>query len=369
MMIQGYERTATNSYLGQFEEIYSGHASDDSIWLGAGSGGMVTALLLQLLEEGKIDATTVLDFSENKPWQPELKITSNPSEIVQASQSKYFIYPQNMLLKKIKDSLFSQIAYTGLPCQIHGLRKAMARKVPGIEKIKYLIGLYCGNNLYYQATLDLISKLRYKNINTISRMAYRDGDYPGKFVIESTKGKTAEVDKFTFNYLSFLYVPFRCLYCIDLANEFADISFGDGWRSDYQETKSKGQSVVIVRSSSLLSTIKSGKEKGNFELKKITLEEALRMHSNVLDNKKVGAFVRMDVVSKKGGSIPDYNIPYPPYSLRRSIFERFNLAVLRLGSRRFPRLLIKKWVPLFLLKKLMVVLRGKWREKTRKSFE
>jgi len=367
-LVKRNERMITSYYIGRFHQIYIGHANNKGVWHRGASGGMVTAILLQLLEEDKIDGTVLLDFSEDMPWFPEVKVSSNPTEIVRAAQSKYFIYPHNIILKKIRESRYSKVAYVGLPCQIHGLRKATEKRVPGTEKIKYIMGLYCGNNLYYKATLDLYKKLGFKDTNLISRVAYRDGNYPGKFVVEGKNGKIGMIDKFTFNYLSFFFIPFRCLFCIDLTSELADISFGDGWQDTYQERGKIGQSVIIVRHDGLLPVMENGIHKGNYELKKVTKKKALLMHSNVLDNKKVGSFIRMEIIKKRGGLVPSYNIPNPYYSIKRSFMEYLNLIIIQMGASKIARTIIRNYIPLFILKKIMLVTRRKWREKTKKFF-
>jgi len=353
--------------LGQFSKIFVGCSRDENIRRRGASGGMGTEILLHLMQEEAVDGVVVLDFSITKPWFPEVKIVTKREEIIRAAQSKYFIYPQNTILRDFRESCANKIAFFGLPCQVHGIRKAIQARVPGTEKIKYIIGSYCGNNLFYEATLSLFKRFKFYDKKEIRRVAYRDGEYPGGFVVKGKNKKMGVVDKFTFNYLSFFYTPFRCLFCIDPTNELADISIGDAWRGTYFEMDKQGHSVVIVRNPELVSLFEQGMKEGHYEIEQIPQKEAIRMHANVLDNKKVGAFARMNIWQNIGRDVPDYFVNRDPISLKRSCLEMANLALLSVCSKKISRDLVST-VPLKLLAPLLRFIRGTWRKKAARSY-
>ena len=352
--------------LGQFSKIFVGYSRDENIRSGGASGGMGTEILLHLMQEEAVDGVVVLDFSITKPWFPEAKIVNKRDEIIRAAQSKYFIYPQNTILRDLRESCVNKIAFFGLPCQVHGIRKAIQNKVPGTEKIKYVLGIYCGNNLYYEATVSLLKRFGFDHLSDVKRLAYRVGEYPGAFVAEGKNGKRSVVDKFTFNYLSFFYTPFRCLFCIDQTNELADISIGDAWRGTYYEMDKQGHSVVIVRNPELVSFFEQGMKEGHYEIEQIPQEEAIRMHANVLDNKKVGAFARMNIWQNIGREVPDYFADRNPISLKRCCLEMANLALLSVCSKRISRDVVSS-IPLKILGPLLKFIRGTWRKRAAKT--
>lgn len=226
----------------------------------------------------------------------------------------------------------------------------------------------CGNNLYYNETLSLYKRFGFSDLNQITRVAYRDGAHPGNFVVQEKNGKRGTIDKFTFNYLSFFYTPFRCLSCIDQTNELADVSIGDAWRGTYNEKDKKGRSVIIVRNSNLVSLLKEGKDESRYELQKTSLQEAIRMHANVLDNKKVGAFARMNIWRKIGKEVPNYSLNARKISLKRYCFEAANLVFLYACSLNVSRDVATK-IPLKLLSPLLKFIRGTWRKEAAKKFD
>ena len=349
--------------LGRFSKIFVGHAQDGDIRYRGASGGIGTAILLQLFEQKEVDGVVVLDFCSTKPWLPEVKIAKTREEIVQAAQSKYFIYPHNKILKVLRESSIKEVAYLGLPCQVHGIRKAIQNRVPGTEKIKYILGIYCGNNLYYEASLSLFKRFGIDNLNRIKKLSYRDGEYPGNFVVEDKNGKNGIVDKFTFNYLSFFYTPFRCHLCVDQTNELSDISIGDAWKGTYVEKSRKGHSIIVVRNPALLSLLERRQKGSRYIIAEITEAEAVRMHSNVLDNKKVGAYARMDIWHRLGRETPKFSLNGRMISFKRYCFELVNLLVLVICALNISRQIISR-VPINVISPLMKSIRGTWRKRT-----
>ena len=362
------QRTDLKSHplLGQFSKIFVGHSKDKNIRRGGASGGMVTTILLHLLEQKEVDGAVVLDFSDTKPWFPKVKIVSERTEIIKAAQSKYFIYPQNKILNSIRESTANKIAYVGLPCQIHGIKKAIQQRIPGTEKIKYVLGIYCGNNLYYGATLSLFKRFGFADLSQIKRIAYREGYYPGHFVVEGKNAKRGRVDKFLFNYLSFFFTPLRCLFCIDLTSEFADLSIGDGWRGVYSEDNIEGRSILVVRNHDLLPILEQGMKGGHYWIEEILDIAAVHMHANVLDNKKVGAHARMNIWSKLGRDIPEYSVTKVTISPKRYVLEAANLLLLGGCSQKLSRR-FSSIIPLTLMSPLIKFVRGYWRKKAAKK--
>jgi len=204
-------------------------------------------------------------------------------------------------------------------------------------------------------------------LNQVEKVAYREGEYPGNFVVKGKNGKNGTVDKFTFNYLSFFYIPFRCLFCIDQTSEFADLSIGDAWRGTFVEKEKKGDSIIVVRNPDLLSLLERGVKEGRYEYKEINVNTAVGMHANVLDNKKVGAHARMMIWRKIGKEIPNYSVEVDKISFKRYCLEIINLIILSICSHNISRILESR-VTLKLIGPLIKFVRGAWRKKTAKDY-
>jgi len=350
-------RKEADPYLGFYEKIFVGHARDKTIRISGSSGGVVTQILISMLKKELITKAIVLGFSKEEPWKTEAKIVSMPEEIVSTSQSKYVIYPLNAVLKEIKDKK-DKYAIVALPCQVHALRKLQHSHLKdSFQSIKFIIGLYCGNNLFFSATLALLKKLGVYDFSQIKKISYREGTWPGRFEVVLENGEKRGISKVGFNYLTFLYTPKRCLYCIDLTNEFADVSVGDAW--GYPDS-----SVIICRNRELLEFIIEMYEQGDIEIKEISSQEAILMHSHGLDNKKKGAWARIKIVGSKGKSVPDYGEIKIDVDKRRIQLERILLFIFRIGENKMIQKLVN-CIPVSFLEKIMSVVRERWRRSTK----
>ncbi|MBN2010090.1 Coenzyme F420 hydrogenase/dehydrogenase, beta subunit C-terminal domain [candidate division KSB1 bacterium] len=354
-----------DGWLGRYRSIWLAHAAKKSIRLKGASGGIGTALAHYLIRKKHVDAVVTLDFDANMPWIPIVKIISQPDHIMRAAQSKYFIYPQNRILRILRNQPVDHVAFFALPCQVHGLRKAIQNNIPGTEKIRYIIGLYCGNNLYYDATRSIFRRFGITDFNRIRSLSYRTGAYPGHFEVQYDQQRY-RLDKFSFNYLSFFFTAFRCLYCTDLANELADISLGDAWRGTVTETDIAGTNVVIIRNPELGEIFQQGIKNDYFVANEISATEARRMHANVLSNKKIGAAARIAWLRRFKRPVPEYDNTQIYISFRRHVLEGFTLVLLRVLRIRIIRSLSHR-ISMVLIKPLMQFFRGSWRKQSMKS--
>jgi coenzyme F420 hydrogenase subunit beta len=232
--------TECDRYFGYFREMCQGYATDVNIRKNGSSGGVVTALLIDLLEAGIINGAVVVGTSRINPLQPEVQIARTRESIIQSSQSKYGLVSVNTILRQLKneDGIF---AFVGLPCHIHGLRKLQLANRPESQKIGLMIGLYCGFNMHSGGTEFLLRKLGIDKIEVIE-LKYRAGISRGLFV--KTKDREFSIGKHIYNIICPLFLPQRCLFCTDLTNELADLSVGDLWIT----TDDNGWSSVILRS-------------------------------------------------------------------------------------------------------------------------
>ena len=337
--------------LGNFEKIYVGSAAKE--YPSAASGSVVSGLLLSLLKDGIVDAAAIVDFAAKEPDKAVFKIAQTADEIINAAGSKYVLTPADTALR-IMDGEKKYAAVT-LPCQSHGIRKAVQSGV--LKNINFIIGLYCGNNLYHAATRSILK--RFAMDQRVRKIAYRSGAWPGFFSAEDISGRTKKMTKSAFNYLSFLYTPDRCFYCIDLTNELADISVGDAW--GYQS-----KSVIVVRTKKALSLIEKMRSAGQLLLEEISPEEAMMMHAHGLDNKKAGAFARMSIGKSRGLPVPAYGTFKAEAGAGRFRRERIFMKIVRIGRSGFVRFLAGI-CPVWIWDMLMSAVRKKWRKTTQKK--
>jgi coenzyme F420 hydrogenase subunit beta len=295
-----FNESDPDPYFGYYRSMYAAHSNDVKIRAHASSGGVVTSLLCYLLRAGHIDGAVVVGKDHERPWDYTIKVARTPEEIIGASQSKYTMVPLNMVLKEL-DNSEGNFAFVGLPCHIHGIRKSQAAHVKAACKIKYCIGLFCGFNMHFEATEELINKLGIRK-EEISSLEYRGGGHPGGFLIK-THNSEKFLDKSLYNIYNSLYIPDRCLLCTDLTNELADISVGDIWREKYRG----GWSSVIIRSTGGQEIFDEALHHNFITAERIAKEVLFESHSHLLKHKKKYAGIRVRFSKSK----PDYGTPFP----------------------------------------------------------
>jgi coenzyme F420 hydrogenase subunit beta len=308
-----------NRLLGVVRGAYLAHASDAAVRRRGSSGGVVTAMLLDLVGRGESRGAVLFGPHREEPWRGWGRIASSAEEIAAAAQSRYHLSPLNTALGEMPDAK-GDYAYAGLPCQIHGLRKLQAagwrRAGFGISPI---IGIYCGNNLYYEATRVMLRKLGVNRLEDVAALSYREGAWPGSFAARTADGVVRSISKLDFNQVIPFYINRRCLFCVDLANELADLSVGDGWAKEGSGTE--GWSVVLVRTETGERLFDRAVRSRVIEAEPITVEAAERMHSHAFDLKKTGSFLRLRLWRGWGCAVPRYDRSGPRATAGRRLFE------------------------------------------------
>jgi coenzyme F420 hydrogenase subunit beta len=349
-------------YLGHAKLLAIGHCTDEAIRTRGSSGGILTSILLWLLEKGEIQGAVVTGMDAMEPWRPRTFIATKAQEIIEAAQSKYIITSVNEILPDM-ERFDGALAYVGLPCQVHSIRKLQRAGDPSVRRLKFVLGPYCGNTLYFSSIRSLLASHGAHNYREIESLRFRDGEWPGNLRVRLRSCEAIDMPKFHANYLIPFHIMKRCLVCTDLANELTDISGGDAWSPVYEE-RGKGFSIVVGRSDKGVEILKRMETAGRIRLMPLEADEAIRMHTHGYDLKKRGAFIRMAIRRCLGQEAPDYGyklggFPKSRYALELVISSLFSI----LGSAP-SRWLLERVSPR-LLGRIFVHLRTLWKKTTR----
>lgn len=332
-----------HTYTGPFHEISIAHANNETIRQTGASGGMISAILIYLLESGQIDGAVVTGMSKEKPWLTQPYIATTESEILEAAQSKYIITSVNEILPEI-EAFNGRLAYVGLPGQVQSIRKLQEINDPSVKNIKYIFGPFYGNTLHFSSVRSFLRSYKIKDYQNISKLYFRYGEWPGNMRVEMSDGRAVELPKFHANYLIPFHIMKNSLLCTDLANEFADISGGDAWAPVYEE-RGKGFSMVLGRTAEGMRILSEMEQKGLITLQSITQDEAITMHSHGYDLKKRGTFIRMKFRKMLGQTNPDYGYKLSGFPLSRYLMELMIDALFLILGTRFARWIVEQIPP------------------------
>jgi coenzyme F420 hydrogenase subunit beta len=271
------------------------------------------------LDKDLVDAVIVAGMDPIKPWRVKPMLTDDIDEVKDASQSKIAIVPTNAVLKRIGKKKINRIAMVGLPCHIHGIRKMEAQHIVKnvSQRIKFTFGLLCGANYTYRATEHVIQEVCKMPLETIQKVEYRGGPYPGNFRVTSKDGTVAELATATRRVFFQGFLRDRCTMCYDYANEFADISIGDYFDRSMSRGTS-GWSTLMVRTERGQELL-NGAEKENY----ITTESSPYDHSigNIgFEFKMHGYGYHLLERKKHGWPVPEYGYPLQTDVLLREVY-------------------------------------------------
>ena len=359
---QVFGRQPDNMLLGNFENLFVGHASEGGVRKRGASGGIITAVLCYLLEKGEIDGAIVLGMDEGEPWKAKVQIARSPEAIQAAAQSKYSLSPVNTIFREL-ENMEGRYAYVGLPCQVHSLRKLQAAGHPATAKISFVIGSYCGTILQFDAVRSFLRNNGVRDIEQVADLQYRAGEWPGQMQVTLKSGEVIALKKFYANYLIPFFMADRCKLCTDLANEFADIACGDAWAPVYEE-RGLGWSLVMGRTDRGAGLLARMAEEGALTLQPLAEEDAVGMHSHMLDFKKRGAFLRMERRRRRGQPIPEYGFWPEAIPRERRVFEAVLGAIFWLCSLRVSKWLVEHF-PVKITGQLFEQARLTWKRLTR----
>ncbi len=299
-------------WVGTYHEIYLARSNNQNLPQKVSSGGLVTTILLYLLNERLIDGAIVAGMKEREPLEPNVFIARTPEEIISAAGSKYFPIPMGIGMKKVVEHAGVQdkkYAFVGLPCHINGLRKVCS-KMPSLKTNIYLtIGLFCGFSVNALATRFMLKRLGINDLDKVASVSYRTGNYPGYFEVATKNGRVKRMTKHEFSSIvNSLFVSTRCLTCNDFSAELADISAGDSWNPEFP-------SIILARTAQGANTLTKLLDAEVIKARQFSLQEFRIAKESELRYKKETVGARIKILKFLGYDAPRYTNHYSSPSL------------------------------------------------------
>ncbi len=236
--IRGNGEARSVGGMGRVNESYT--ARVDPVIGGAQDGGVVSALLISLLEAGEIDGALVARESESETWKGEPYLARTPEEVRGCAGS---FYNQTLALAHVDLDGYDlppnpRIAVVGTPCEIEGIKAMQARPwswgSSRVEAITLTIALLCTKSFNYEKLmLEEIREKRNVDLDEVGRVDV----IRGKLIVQDRAGETI----FEESIRDFHGAALKgCDECADFMGHAADISVGSVGSAD-------GYSSVLIR--------------------------------------------------------------------------------------------------------------------------
>ncbi len=339
-----------DKFLGSYKECYLGHSTDDMIRQKGSSGGLVTQLLIHLVEKKLVSGVIIPRPNPEKKWLFKPAIVQDIEEIKKSSQSKYCLIPTNEILQGLK-KVRGEYAIVLLPCQVHSIRKLQADGNRDALKLTYVLGLICGHNMEYEASVFGMKRVNISKEQVVD-IKFRDhGSWPGGLSFLLENGEKRGINFFHYHYLNAVYLPYRCRICPDYYGNYADISFGDSWLmrllgKGVDDTGIPlGWSSIIARTDTGLKLLKDALKKKKIFLEKVDPSEINESFPFNISYKLSGFFIRHAYALHK----PEFRGLERPEKIERRLYHFVYNLVLILGSTTAFRIFINAMPLNFLL--------------------
>ncbi len=248
--------------IGRYQYVTSARTKDPQVQAVCTDGGIVTSLLLYLLDHDLIEGAIVSKRTELFAREPTIARTRQ--EIIAASGSQYSgsshleelggkystyapILPE---VKSLEAKYLRHIAVVGTPCQINTIKKMQCLGILPAHLIEYTIGLFCIESFSFDdwARKGLEEKLAI-DFNDIRKLNIKDD-----FIVTLKDGATLHVP------LDAVEVIARpsCLACQDFSNEYADIAAGGLGSAD-------GYTTTLLRTDKGMTLFRDAVQRGYVE--------------------------------------------------------------------------------------------------------
>lgn len=295
-----------NLHLGFVHSLYAVHSVDCDVLTNASSGGIITQLLLFLLNEKIVDYVSVTQFTCDKNGvHTHTFLTNKVHDIIKAQGSKYCPVCFEQLLEQLHTHE-GRVAVMATPCVIAGLR-AIEREKPDYLKADIILHIanFCGGFKSYKniKRLAAIHKVDYHNL---SDFRFRGDGQPGSLRFVENTGKTASTPYPLYVGLNGYSKMLRCHLCPDATGELADIACGDAWIPRFQNDSSTW-SMVICRNKQADEIMIQMKNKGLIVTDSVSSEEVSLSQRQNLASKKTRQLSRRKLYIRLGYTVPDFS--------------------------------------------------------------
>lgn len=313
-----------------------GYATEECIRHQGSSGGVLTALLVYLLESKAVDAVIQVGVSENNPIRNATYIHTRKEEVINCAGSRYSpSSPLSVVRELIGDGKI--YALVGKPCDIAAMRALVSEFPQYRTQFPYLLTFMCAGVPSEAGTQAILKQFGVDEQELIS-FRYRGDGWPGltKAVIRGGQTHTMTYNESWGTILNRHLQP-RCKLCADGIGEAADIVCGDAWHTSENGYPSfeeqDGRSLTLARTKKGRNLLDAALQAGTMVLSPYEIKDMHKIQPYQA-NRKMTTQSRKLALWLLGGKSPEY-IGYHLWSL-------LLLAGIKVNTKSFIGTLIRK---------------------------
>ena len=276
-----FSDTEKTNILGTVLDSHLAYAADEKLRERSASGGVVTGLLLHLLESGKIDGALVTEgYVEEQQFKTRFIIAKNQDELLRSQGSKYATVHFNRDAMPLLREFKGKLAVVALPCDTTNFRR-MCEKDPELnEKVAAIITLFCGHLSQPELTQHIIEQHTRDHESPLVAFQHRTGHWRGEMSLKYADGSEEHPSFSRFSTYQNLYFfsEEKCLHCHDHFGYDGDISAGDLWHSSMKDNSIK-MTALLSRTQLGNTILREAIESGVLKAREVTTDLLLEGHA------------------------------------------------------------------------------------------
>jgi coenzyme F420 hydrogenase subunit beta len=276
--------------LGFFLKSYVAHKTDELERLKSASGGGGHWLLSELLKTKVVDKVITVESNKDSDKLFKFSVFNELEELNNTRGSVYYPTELSEVLEYINKNDGNYVI-TALPCYAKAIRLAQKKNNKLRKRIKYIVGLVCGQmkTKYFTEELGKIA-IGTDRLSSINYRVKQEQEPANNFAFEiigtdNTVGKLNRNDKPNDFWGTRMFTPNACNTCIDTFAETTDIVIMDAWLPEYVKDY-RGHVLILVRNEELENILLSSKD---LDIREIDHKKVLRSQKGVVVNKKAVA--------------------------------------------------------------------------------
>lgn len=249
--------------MGRIMETVVARAADPAVQRRGTDGGAVTALLLHLFDQGRIDGAIVA--KQVAPFQRRPHLATTREEILESAGfffdtshglpsfgERYKTYASIEEFDLMAKHGLRRVALVGTPCQIQAVRRMQVLDLVPSDTIAFCFGLFCsGNFIFEEDERRLMAEKGDFDWAEVAKVNVKED-----LMIHLKSGKIKSMPLEDLETVR----RYACRFCADYAAEYADIAFGgigadEGWTTVMARTPLGRAALAHARGADVIQTV------------------------------------------------------------------------------------------------------------------
>ena len=255
---------------GPFIEMRTAHATDPALRHAASSGGALSAILLYLLETGRVDAVVTNGADPARPAANRTQVVTDFEGVMAAAGSRYApSAPLAGLAGWLADHRETgrRFAFVGKPCDVAALRALTNRQAEMAVAFPIILSFFCAGVPSHAGGRAVLAALGVTE-DEVAAFRYRGHGWPGEATATMQDGTIRAMSYHdSWGKILSRHVQHRCKICADGTGTAADIVCADAWEADARGyptfAEAPGVSLIVARTA-LGAEVISGAEGAGF---------------------------------------------------------------------------------------------------------